>query len=120
MKKVIFGQKPNEHRNYFSWCIFHVDGKEVFYEANDFDREDQRGYLYFGKFSLKDYRAAIEQLKKTGNASLTGEGGSLTMSNQGKLVRMVFSSGGSVGSTPGGASVSGSINHHRPLQELAV
>lgn len=81
----------------------------VIFEYLDFDSEDQREYEYAGKFPLGDYKKAIGELQITGRAELTEPRGTLKMNLEGDIVYLTFFGTPSPSTTPGGASLSGSV-----------
>jgi hypothetical protein len=101
--------------------LYLMDNKVTF-EYKDFDHEDSRLYEYSASFSKDDYIAAIDQLQTWGKTKLTCDSGILefVLNSQKKYVQMKFSGVPEPASTPGGASLRGSINLSCTLDQLML
>jgi hypothetical protein len=90
------------------------------YKSSHYDHEDDREYSYEAKFDLNDFRWAVRQLYLGGKRKVIGVGGNLEMEkvNEKGKVEMKFSGTPFPCSTPGGASLSGSILSSCELSDL--
>jgi len=92
----------------------------VIFEYLDFDGEDQREYEYTGKFSVEDYKKALDQLQKTGRAELTEPRGTLIMNLKDNTVHLTFLGTPSPCTTPGGARLSGSVPSSCEIKKMVL
>jgi len=93
-------------------------GDNIIFDYKDVDHEDNRTYEYYGEMPIEEYRNAVQQLLKEGRASVENNDFDLCLSKEGESVHIRFSGTPSPASTPGGASLSGSINHTTTLDKI--
>ena len=81
-------------------------GEEIQCRFYDYDHEDNRGYGYSGRFSVVDYRKALDELQSHGHSEFVGFDCSIRMKRADDgSVEFAVSPGQSYGS-PGGAHIS--------------
>jgi len=139
MKKQIFwdncpgkpGWKYPEDQGKSGSCMYREDDF-VYFEFVNFDHEDQREYTYTGKFSVDDYKKAIEKLQQTNKVELNEcvnpdrevehpvVPNSLIMVLRDGIVNLTFFGSPSPSSTPGGTRLSGSIPSHCELVKMIL
>ncbi|MBI1961463.1 MAG: hypothetical protein HYS45_02050 [Parcubacteria group bacterium] len=89
----------------------YVEDGKVSLEIETWDHEDQRSYDYSITVLASDYHAAMVAIRSGERVKVPGiDGGELVLQLESDRVEMKLRSTPSPSNTPGGASLSGSVN----------